>query len=227
MNAEIIDNPAYRNHVSIFGDRFEAGKILAQALEGYAGDKDVVILAIPSGGVPVGYTIAKELGVPIDVLVVRKLQIPWAPEGGFGAITWDGKVFLNEELVKQIGLTQEDMQKAISETRKNIEERLRKFRGNKPPLFLESKIVILVDDGLASGFTMLAAVRSVRECAPKKIVVAVPTASLGAIELLASEVDQIICLNIRSRSSFAVADAYVNWHDLTDKEVLKLLQEKL
>jgi predicted phosphoribosyltransferase len=92
---------------------------------------------------------------------------------------------------------------------------------------LKNKVVVLVDDGLASGFTMLAAARSVRERAPKKIIVAVPTASLGAIELLTSEVDEIVCLNIRSGTSFAVTNAYVNWYDLTDEEVLKILLESI
>jgi putative phosphoribosyl transferase len=226
MTAEIIDKPAYRDRVSIFEDRFEAGKFLADELRKYAGNKNVIVLAVPAGGVPVGYTIAKELAVPLDILVVRKIQIPWITEAGFGAVTWDGKIFLNEKLVEQLGLTEEEIKKSIAETKLNIQMRLTKFRGLKPFPNLKDKIVLLVDDGLASGFTMLAATRSTRDRAPKKIIVAVPTASLGAIELLAHEVDEILCLNIRSGPSFAVADAYKNWRDLTDEEVLKILSEK-
>lgn len=225
MSAKIIEEPAYRDHVSVFRDRFEAGRLLADKLRKYSGKRNVIVLAVPAGGVPVGYTVAKGLDVPLDVVVVRKVQIPWATEAGFGAVTWDGKIFLNKGLVKQLGLTEEEIKTAVLETQRNIHERLRKFRGVKPMPNLTEKIVMLVDDGLASGFTMLAAARSVREKAPKKIVVAVPTASLGAIELLASEVDEIVCLNIRSGHSFAVAEAYENWHDLTDEEVLKILSE--
>jgi putative phosphoribosyl transferase len=226
LTAEIIDNPAFRDRVSIFKDRFEAGKLLADELRGYTGNRNVIVLAVPAGGVPVGYEVAKKLAVPMDVVVVRKIQIPWATEAGFGAITWDDKVFLNEGLVEQLGLKEQDIQTAIAETKKNIQGRLKRFRGCVPMPQLVGKIVILVDDGLASGFTMLAAARSVRNRAPQKIVVAVPTASLGAIELLASEVEQIVCLNIKSGSSFAVADAYLNWHDLTDEEVQKILKER-
>ncbi len=225
MKAEIIDKLAYRNRVSIFRDRFEAGKILSQNLVEFADNKNVIVLAVPAGGVPLGYIIAKELRVPMDVIVVRKVQIPWAPEAGFGAVTWDDKVFLNEGLVEQLGLKEQDIQTAIAETKKNLQDRLKRFRGKVPMPKLEGKTVILVDDGLASGFTMLAAARSVRDRALQKIVVAVPTASLGAIELLTSEVDKIVCLNIRSGSSFAVADAYLNWYDLTDEEVQKILNE--
>jgi putative phosphoribosyl transferase len=153
------------------------------------------------------------------------VQIPWSPEAGFGAVTWDGKTILNEGLVEQLGLTEEDVEKAVAETKRNIAERLRKFRGNKPLPQLSGRIVLLVDDGLASGFTMLAAAQSVRDKGPKKVVVAVPTASLGAVELLESEVDEIVCLNIRSGQSFAVAGAYEEWHDLSDEEVAKLLSE--
>jgi putative phosphoribosyl transferase len=226
LTAEIIDNPAFRGRVSIFKDRFEAGKLLADELREYTGNRNVIVLAVPAGGVPVGYEVAKELAVPMDVVVVRKVQIPWVPEAGFGAVTWDGKVFLNKGLVERLGLTEEDIQTAVIETKRNIQDRLQKFRGNKPMPRLAGQVVILVDDGLASGFTMLVATRSVGDKAPQKIVVAVPTASLGAVELLTSEVNQIVCLNIRSGSSFAVADAYVNWHDLTDEEVQKILKEK-
>ena len=129
------------------------------------------------------------------------------------------------QLVEQLGLTKEEIEESISKTKRNIQERLRKFRGDKPMPQLRDKVVIFVDDGLASGFTMLAAARSARKRLPKNIVVAVPTASLGAIELLMSKVDKIVCLNIRSGPSFAVADAYENWYDLTDEEVLKILKK--
>ena len=226
MTAKIIDKQAYRDRVSVFKDRFEAGKILADELREYADNRNALVLAVPAGGVPVGYTIARELAIPLDVIVVRKVQIPGITEAGFGAVTWDGKIFLNQDLAKELRFKEEEIKKSILDTKRNIEERLRKFRLNKPMPYLEGKIVILVDDGLASGFTMLAAASSVKDRTPRKVVVAVPTGSLGAVELLEPEVDEIICLNIRSGSSFAVADAYENWYDLADEEVLEILREK-
>jgi predicted phosphoribosyltransferase len=226
MFAKIIENPAYRERVSVFRDRFQAGELLAEKLQEYAGKGNVIVLAVPAGGVPVGYALAKEIAVPLDVVVVRKIQIPWNTEAGFGAITWDGKIVLNQALVEQLNLTEEEMKKAILRTKRNVQERLRMFRGQKSMPDLKDKVVVLVDDGLASGFTMLASARSVKERAPKKVIIAVPTASLGAIKLLAPEVDEIVCLNIRSGLSFAVADAYVNWYDLTDEEVTNILKKK-
>jgi putative phosphoribosyl transferase len=129
-----------------------------------------------------------------------------------------------ENLIKRIGLTKKEIEESISQTKKNIQERIKEFKNAKPMSDLKDKIVILVDDGLASGFTMLAAARSARKRKPKKIVVAVPTASLSAIELLAPEVDEVVCLNIRSGTVFAVADAYKNWYDLSDEEVIKILR---
>jgi predicted phosphoribosyltransferase len=225
MTAKIIEEPALRERLRVFRDRFQAGSLLAQKLREYCGKENVIVLAIPAGGVPVGYMVAKELGVPMDVVIVRKAQIPWNTEAGFGAVAWDGETVLNEPLVEQLGLTREEIEESISKTKRNIQERLRKFRGDKPMPQLRDKVVILVDDGLASGFTMLAAARSVRKSVPKNVVVAVPTASLGAIELLMPEVDKIACLNIRSGPSFAVADAYENWYDLTNEEVLKILKK--
>lgn len=226
MTAKIVENSAYRDRTSVFRNRFEAGKFLADELKVYAGDSGVIVLAVPAGGVPVGCVIAQRLAVPMDVIIARKTQIPWSPEAGFGAVAWDGTLVLNENLVKQLHLTQEEIKAAVLETKRNVEERLRKFRGNKPLPNLKDKIVILVDDGLASGYTMLVTVRSVKEKASKKTVVAVPTASRGAVELLMSEVDEIVCPNIRSGESFAVAEAYENWYDLTDEEVLELIAEK-
>jgi len=224
MNAEIIEEPSFRNRIFIFKDRFHAGRLLAEKLRRYAGRKDIIILAVPAGGVPVGYVVAEELHAPVDVIIVRKVQVPWNSEAGFGAITWDGKIVLNEALVKNLGLTEEMIEEAVSKTRKTLLERLRKFRGNRPQPDLKGRIVIIVDDGLASGFTMLAAARSVKKRKPRRVVVAVPTASSRAVELLASEVDEIVCLNVRSGPIYAVADAYKNWYDLTDGEVLEILR---
>jgi len=225
MTGEIIEEPSYRERMFIFKDRFHAGRLLAEKLRKYAYRDDVLLLAVPAGGVPVGCVVTKELGVPMDVIIARKIQVPWNTEAGFGAVTWNGETVINESLASRLGLTQDQIEESVAKTRRIIQERLRKFRGDRPMSDLESKLVILVDDGLASGFTMLAAARSVRRKNPEKVVVAVPTASLGAIDLLSAEVDEIVCLNIRSGPIFAVADAYKDWYDLTDEEVIEILRE--
>ncbi|MBS7643186.1 phosphoribosyltransferase [Candidatus Bathyarchaeota archaeon] len=225
MNTNVIDEPKFKNKQFIFKDRVHAGELLANKLRNYVNKINVQLLAIPAGGVPVGYTVAKNFNFPFDVIIARKIQIPWNTEAGFGAISYDGTVLLNERLITQLGLTTEIVQWCISQTRKIIHERLKKFRGNKPFPELRKKTVILVDDGLASGWTMLAAVKSVRKQSPAKIVVAVPTASTSAVELVAPTVDKLICLNIRSGPVFAVADAYQKWYDLADEEVVEILRK--
>ena len=224
MTAKIIEEQAFRGRTLVFRDREHAGKLLAEKLREYNDKRKVMILALPAGGVPVAYEVAKELEVPMNVMVVRKIQIPWNTEAGFGALTWDDQIVLNKPLISQLGLTKEDIEDSISNTRRNIQERLRKFSGDKPMPDIEGKIVILVDDGLASGFTMLAAARSARKRKIEKLVAAVPTASLGALKLLSAEVDEAVCLNIRTGPAFAVAEAYQNWYDLTDEEVTQILE---
>lgn len=226
MRAKLIEDSAYRDRVFVFQDREQAGRLLSEKLVRYADNKEkVILLALPAGGVPVGYAVAKELGIRLSVMVVRKIQIPWNTEAGFGAVAWDGEIVLNEPLVEELGLTNEEIQESLLKTNEIIKERLRKFTANEIMPTLKDKIVILVDDGLASGFTMIAAARSAKKGKPEKIVVAVPTASLSAVNLLGSEVDEIVCLNVRTGSSFAVADAYKNWYDLTDEEVISILEK--
>ena len=222
--SQVIDEPSLRNRKHVFRDRVHAGHLLAVKLKQYEGE-GCVVLAIPSGGVPVGRVVADELGSIFDVIVVRKIQIPWDPEAGFGAVTWDGNIMLNESLVHRLELTREKIEYCISVTKDEIARRLKRFRGDKPFPDLTGKTVILVDDGLASGFTMLAAVESVVKLDPKRIVVAVPTASKIALNLITSSVDEVVCLNLRYERVFAVADAYIEWHDLQDDEVQTYLKK--
>lgn len=126
---------------------------------------------MPAGGVPVGYTFANKLGIPMDVIIVRKVQIPWNTEAGFGALTWDGETDFNETLIRHLGLTKDVIDKSVAETRRVIKERLRKFRRDKHMPDLNDKVVILVDDGLTSGFAMLAAARSAKKVKLLKVVV--------------------------------------------------------
>jgi len=224
MVSNVVEELAYRDREFVFKDRLHAGALLADKLRPLLAGRDVQLLAVPAGGVAVGYAVAQKLNMPLDIAIVRKIQIPWNTEAGFGAIAWDGRVLLNELLVAQLGLSTEAVEQCISQTREMVRQRMQKFRSNRPFPDLNGKTVILVDDGLASGFTMLAAAESIRNQHPEKIVIAVPTASAGAIELLAWSVDELVCPNIRGGPIFAVADAYENWYDLSDDEVLELLR---
>lgn len=219
----LIEEIAYRNRKYVFEDRLSAGLELAKKLEGLV-ERDAIVLSIPAGGVPVGYMVAKKLRLPFDVIVVRKLHIPWNPEAGFGAVTWDGMVVFNEPLLSRLRLSKAEVERCVNEERRAVKRRVELFRGNKPFPKLEDRTVLLVDDGLASGYSMLAAARSVKKREPREVIVAVPTASLGAIELVKNLADKVVCLNVRSGLPYAVADAYVRWYDLSEEEVLDFLR---
>jgi len=204
-------------------DRYDAGNKVADLLIEYK-DTDKRILAIPNGGVPVAESIVNKIGGKMGLLIVRKLQIPYNPEAGFGAVTMDGTVIFNKKLMKYLRLTQFQIQQVIIKTKADIFDRVQYYgidytNFNKE---IENKLVILVDDGLASGYTMLAAIESIKNYSPSKIIVAVPTAPKRSIDLV-SEHAKIICPNIRETEYFAVADAYKNWYDLDKNEVLKII----
>ena len=222
--AIVIDDPRLRDKRFVFEDRAHAGRLLAEQLRDCQGT-DAYILGIPAGGVPVAAVIAERLQLPLDVLVVRKIHIPWNREAGFGAISWDGTTLFNEPLLQQLQLTPDEIEHCIEEEKAEIEKRVRLFRGQKPFPDLRNKTVIVVDDGLASGFTMLVALDSVRKQQPKEVVVAVPTASMHAIHLVRATADNVFCLNIRTGRLFAVAEAYSNWYDLNNDKVVEILRE--
>jgi predicted phosphoribosyltransferase len=217
-----IEDPDLRDKRFVFEDRQDAGRQLAAFLEHYQGT-DALLLAIPSGGVPVAAEAARLLLLPLDLLIVRKLQIPFNPEAGFGAMALNGEVLLNDELVATVGLGESDISAAVNTTRKILEQRNRLFRGSRQMPDCRGKNVIITDDGLASGFTMRVAVRWVRGMGTGKVIVAVPTGSVRTVEVMREEADEIICLNVRSGYRFAVAEAYRRWHDLSDAEVLRTL----
>ncbi|MGD8229101.1 MAG: phosphoribosyltransferase family protein [Desulfobacteraceae bacterium] len=215
-----------KNHV--FKDREEAGGVLAEMLDPvYKSAQDAIILSIPSGGVPVGLQVMRKLHLRFDLIIARKIPIPHNPEAGYGAVTLEGGVFLNEELVSRLGLKPAQIEKQIFQLKKELQERQALFRGKKPSPDLSGKTAILVDDGLASGYTMKASVYSVNNMGAKEIVVAVPTAPTETIKKIDPMVDEIYCPNVRDKIFFAVADAYEDWHDLSRKEVLDLLAEKV
>jgi predicted phosphoribosyltransferase len=216
----IIDNPRLREQRFVFYDRHDAGRKLGALINSRPLLPDPVVMAIPAGGVPVGVEIARTLGAPIGLAIVRKIQIPGNTEAGFGAVTWDGQVLINEQLRATLGLSQGDVDAAIAATRRNIRERIARYTTGRPFPDLKKKCVILTDDGLASGYTMLAAIASIRTMHPERVIVAVPTSSASSAELIAREADEVICLNIRSGYRFAVAEAYRHWYDLDDSEVI-------
>ena len=223
MSSKILYEKSLTNMSYVFEDREDAGRMLAKKLNSFKG-KGPIILAIPSGGLPVGYAIARELNIQMDVIIPRKIQIPYNPEAGFGAVAPDGSTILNEPLVRELGLTKEEIKILAKQVLEEIERRNRKFRGGRLLPNLIGKTVILVDDGLASGYTMLAAIKSVKKQKPERILATVPTAPLSSARLVASQVDQLICLNIRSGPFFAVADAYQKWYDLDDGEVMEYIR---
>jgi putative phosphoribosyl transferase len=222
---KLAEDSALRDRKYVFEDRRDAGKLLARILTGYQG-ADALLLAIPSGGLPVAAEIAKAHALQLDIIVVRKIQIPFNPEAGFGAMGPDGEVIVNEELLSQLGLTEEAVKAQVKKTGEVIRKREHFFRQGKPFPSCKDRTVIVVDDGLASGYTMLAALRHIRKKMPSRLIVAVPTAPERTIKRILPETDDVVCLNVRSGFSFAVADAYRNWYDLTDNDVLAILKEQ-
>lgn len=216
MTIHEYPGPKYR-------DREEAGRILASQLSDYR-NKDLIILAIPNGGVPVAAIIAEELGAELHLMIVRKLQIPDNPEAGFGALTSDGSLLLNQRLIEHLGLTEADTKKQKEKALKSIRSRQKYFGERAEPPSLHGRTVVIVDDGLASGFTMEAAVQSAKNQGAERIIIAVPTSSMSAYRRLSSKADTIICPDISRLPIFAVANAYQNWYDLDEKEVLHLLE---
>ena len=213
-----------RDRRDVFRDRDEAGARLASPVR-ELGLGDAVICAIPAGGVPVAIALARELGLPLDVAAVSKITLPWNTEAGYGAVGFDGTVRVNDALVKQVGLLPSQVEEGKAATRRKVERRARRFRadaGAAPDV--RGRTAVLVDDGLASGFTMRVAVEAVRNAGASVVVIAAPTGHLRAVEQLGEEVDEIVCANIRGGDSFAVADAYERWTDVPEIVALEALE---
>ncbi|HIE12689.1 MAG TPA: phosphoribosyltransferase [Desulfotomaculum sp.] len=219
---KILDLEGLRGRAEVFRDRAEAGEVLAQMLKAYR-NRDAIIFAVPAGGVPVGEVIARDLGLPLEVAVVSKITLPWNPEAGYGAVAFDGTVRLNEDLIRYYRLRTEDIQEGIAKTKAKVSRRVKQFRGDAPWPALRGRPAILVDDGLASGFTMLVAAEAMRNLGADRIIVAVPTGHREAAERVAPYVEALYCANLRSGWRFAVADAYVQWSDVSEAEVQRIL----
>ena len=208
----------------IFEHRYDAGRKLAAKLEDYRG-KPLVVLAIPNGGVAVGLSVALALEADLDLVISRKIPLPLSPEGGFGAVTDDGTIMLNDEIVKSAGLTPQQINYQVSQVRTDIRRRKLLYHRDMRPLVLAGKTAIIVDDGLASGYTMLAAVESVRHRRPQSIVVAVPVGPAPTVAKVGKAVNNIVTCAVGTEPKFYVSDYYRYWHDFSDDEVVQCLRE--
>jgi putative phosphoribosyl transferase len=205
----------------IFRDRRDAGRALARALRKMSGLNDALVLALPRGGVPAGYEVARELRLPLDVLVVRKLGVPGQEELALGAVASGGVLVLNPEVVRAFGIAQGQIEAMSERERAEIARREALYRGGRAALDVAGRTAILIDDGLATGSTMMAAVRSVRPVAAR-LVVAVPVGSRGACEDLRRVVDDVICLQT-PEPFHAVGEFYGDFWQTGDAEVAQLL----
>ncbi len=208
----------------MFRDREDAGRRLAGELQAYVGLRPLV-LAIPRGGVPVGFRLAEGLGADFDILITRKIPIPWEPEAGFGAVGPDGEFVLSDSLIDGLGLSTKEIQTLAQTTFDEVRRREAILRRNRPRPSVRDRHVILVDDGLATGYTMSAALEWVRRGAPKELVVAVPCSSSSAIEVVSGLADTVVAMEVSHEPFFAVASFYERWTDLTDEEILPYLKD--
>jgi len=205
-----------------FSDRYEAGRILAERLRDYAGSPGVIVLGLPRGGVPVAFEVARELGVPLDVFLVRKLGAPGQEELAMGAIASGGIVVLNDEVIDALHVDPETVEAEIAYERVELSRRERLYRGERPPLDVTGRTVILVDDGLATGSTMRAAVQALRRAGPRRIIVAVPTAAPSTCEEFQTIAEACVC-TITPEPFRAVGLWYENFDQISDEEVCHLL----
>lgn len=207
-----------------FKDRVDAGKQLVSHLERYKNNLDAIVIGLPRGGVPVAFEVAKALGVPLDIVVSRKIGAPGRPELAVGAITEDGSVMLNRELMTMVGVNEEQLRVTIEAEKREAQRRLTLYRGDQPPLDLKDKITILVDDGIATGSTMLAAIVSARAHGAKKVIVAIPVAPADGVQKISKEADEVVCL---STPDFfpGVGYFYDTFGQTEDEEVIALMQK--
>jgi putative phosphoribosyl transferase len=209
-----------------FHDRKEAGRLLAERLSRYAGRADVLVLGLPRGGVPVAYEVALALNAPLDVFVVRKLGVPGHEELALGAVASGGVHVLNEEVVAAVGLDEQVIERVAVRELAEVARREREYRGERPPPELRGKVVILVDDGLATGASMRAAAMAARQLGPKQVVVAVPVAADQTCDEFRDNVDEVVCA-FTPEPFYAVGLWYENFEQTSDDEVRRLLQERV
>ncbi|MBP9692886.1 MAG: phosphoribosyltransferase [Alphaproteobacteria bacterium] len=206
----------------MFDDRSNAGRQLAEKLKEIK-YKNLLILALPRGGVPIGYEVAQVLHAPLDVIVARKVGLPWNPELGIGAVA-PGVQILDEASLKMLGLNRSDIKPIIAQEQAELTRRILLYRGNEELPKIAGKTVILVDDGLATGITARAAFKAIKQLKPEKLILAVPVGSFEAINLLKESVDELICLKIPPHF-YAVSAFYHNFPQVSDEEVVDLLRK--
>jgi len=206
----------------IFEDRQEAGRLLAEKLSFLKGEKDLLVLAIPRGGVVVGHQVAQALDAPLDVYITRKIGAPYNPELAIGAVASDGTVLLDRSLASRVGASENYIAEQTERERREIERRLAKYRGHRPPPELKGKRVILVDDGIATGATMEATINALRKSGLKELILAIPVAPKDTIERLRGKVDRLVCLHA-PEIFWAVGSFYLRFDQTSDEEVISLL----
>jgi len=214
----------YPRQQPIFENRYDAGRQLAAKLTEYK-KQPAIVLAIPNGGLPVGLQVALALKADLDMVISRKIPIPLRPEGGFGAIADDGATMLNQEVLKGLNLSEQQINYQVSKVRNDIQQRSLLYRGNRLLSMVADKVAIITDDGLASGYTMMAAIESIRRRQPKEIVVAVPAASAQAVKQVEKTADRVVTVVTAFVPRFYVSDFYRYWHVLSDEEGLKVFKE--
>jgi len=208
--------------MKFFADRVDAGKRLATALRSYR-SKDAIVLAIPRGGIVVGFEISKELGVSLDIIVPRKIGAPDNPELAIGAVAEDGTTILNERLVTDLGVSDDFIKNESERQKAEIERRLASYRGDVPYPSLKNRVVIIVDDGIATGYTMKAAIASVRKKGAKSVVIAIPVGPPSTINELERVTDRVICL-YTPEEFYAIGEFYEDFSQTTDEEVKRLFR---
>ena len=208
---------------TVFEDRSDAGRRLAARLARYAGRRDVLVLALPRGGVPVAAEVARVLDAPLDVMVVRRLGVPGHEEVAMGAVARGGVRVLNRELVRRLRIPPRTIDRETGVERAELERRERAFRSDRPPPAVRGRTVILVDDGIATGATALAAIAALRAQDPARIVVATPTAPLSTCEALRAEADEVVCIS-SPEPFLAISLSYEEFPQLTDDEVRASLE---
>jgi len=208
---------------ALFSDRTDAGRALAQHLLGYARRSDVIVLALPRGGVPVAYEVAEALGVELDVLVVRKLGVPFQPELAMGAIASGDALYLDARTAQMVGVSEPEILDVLNEERRELARREILYRGDRPPLKLENRTIIVVDDGIATGSSMHVAITALRAGRPARIVVAVPVAPASTATELEGLADEFVCLH-RAQDFSSVSQFYRQFGQTSDAEVRTLLE---
>lgn len=207
-----------------FFNRSSAGKFLADYLKHYTKNPNVIVLALPRGGVPVAYEVAKALSVPLDVFIVRKLGVPGHEEYAMGAIASGGVIVFNDDVMQELHISQSDLNRVIQSEQQELKRRELTYRGDRKEINLAGKIVIIVDDGVATGATMRAAVQAIRQQHPARIVMAVPVAALATCQQMEMLVDEIVC-PLQPQHFFAVGYWYENFSQTSDEEVFQLLSK--